>query len=115
MRRSLTSHFERLRKVCADVVYVLDADADANHILAHAARRLLRLRQLLVRGARRVNDQSLGVAHVGELAGELDGVDELGARAQTPLDAKSEHRAVGILAEVFVGAFVVRVVGKSRA
>ena len=54
---------QRLREVGADVVDVLDADADADHVLADAARRLLLNRHLLVRRRRRVDHQRLRVTH----------------------------------------------------
>ena len=105
---------ESLRKVGDDVVYVLDADGDADHVLAHARCLLLRLRELLVGGGRRVDHQSLGVADVGELRRQAEGVDELGAGAEATLDAEGEHRAVAVLAEVFVRLAVEGVVAETR-
>ena len=81
---------------------MLDTDGDADHVLAHAGGFLLRLGELLVGGGRRVDHQGLGVAHVGELRRQAEGVDELGAGAEAALDAEGEHRAVAVLAEVFV-------------
>ena len=80
-------NLQRLREVGADVVDVLDADRDADHVLRHAGGFLLSLAKLLVRGGRGVDHQRLGVAHVGELRRELDGVDELRAWSEPALDA----------------------------
>ena len=38
---------ERLREVGADVVYVLDADADSDHVLRHPAAVLLSLHDVV--------------------------------------------------------------------
>ena len=67
---------QRLVEVGDDVVDVLRADRDANIIGRHAGGKLLRLAQLLVRRAGRMDHERLAVADIGQMAGELDAVDE---------------------------------------
>src|SRR5690606_17084688 len=56
---------QRLVEVPQDVVDVLDADAQAHEVGAHAGRGLLVGGKLAVRGRGRVDGQALGVADVG--------------------------------------------------
>ena len=78
-RRSLLRRLQRLVQVGDDVAHVLDADRQADELRRHAGLRLLLGRQLRVRRRGRVDDQRLGVADVGQVAGQLDAVDELDA------------------------------------
>jgi len=64
----------------------------------HGRRRttyLLRLGELLVRGAGRVDDQGLGVPHVGQLASQAHRIDELDPRAQAARRAGCTRARVG--------------------
>ena len=54
-----------------------------------------------------------GPADVGQLAGQLERVDEFGAGPQATLDAEGQHGAVAVLAEVLEGALVERVGGQA--
>ena len=62
-------------------------------ILRDARLDLLLAGELLVRRRRRVDDERLGVAHVGEEREELERVDELDRSFAAALDAEGEHRA----------------------
>src|SRR3546814_10384422 len=67
---------QRLAKVGGDVVGILEAYREADHVLADAGRLKLLRGHLLVRGAGRMDHQRLGVADVGEMRGEAAGLDE---------------------------------------
>ena len=60
----------------AAVVGVLAADRDPHQVLAHARGLEVVGAHLLVGGAGRVDDQGLGVADVGEVRRQPDGLDE---------------------------------------
>ena len=66
---------------------------------------LLLFGQLLVRGASRVDDQRLGVAHVGQVREQLDAVDEAAAGLEAALDAEGEDGA-GAFGQVLAGQLV---------
>ena len=100
---------ESLVEVVNDVLDVLDADGDANHVRRDAGRDLLLLSQLLVRGRGWVDDQRLRVAHIGQVAGELDALDELLAAVTSALDAEGEDRAEQPFAVVLLGNVVAAV------
>ena len=76
---------ERLLEVRLDVVDVLDAHGHADHVGLDARRGLLRLRELLVRGGRRVDHQRLGVSHVRQVRRQLHRVDKLAPRLRAAL------------------------------
>src|SRR5262245_46250013 len=63
-------------EVVDDVVDVLDADGDADHVVAYARRVTLVVGHLLVRGRRRMDDQGLGVADVRQVRRQVHRVDE---------------------------------------
>src|SRR5215469_12661576 len=67
---------QRLREVVDDVVDVLEADRKADHVLADARSGERRGIELLMGRARRMDDERLGVADIGEMRGELQTVDE---------------------------------------
>ena len=68
---------QRLAKSADDVAGRFQADGKAHHVLADAGRGELLRVHLLVRGARGMDDERLGVADVGEVARELQRLDEL--------------------------------------
>src|SRR3546814_14887590 len=64
---------QRLAQVGGDVVGILEAYREADHVLADAGRLKLLPGHLLVRGAGRLDHQRLRVAHVGEIRGGAAG------------------------------------------
>lgn len=85
---------EGLLKVGNDVVNVLGAHADADEVLGDTRVLLLLVGQLLVRRGPGVDRERLRVADVGEVADQLEAVDDLGAAGRAALDADGEHTAV---------------------
>jgi hypothetical protein len=83
-------------EVGLDVLDVLDAHRHPHQVRAYAGALLLGFRQLLVGGGRRVDDQRLGIADVGQVTGQLDVVDELPGRVGAALDAEVEHGAEAV-------------------
>src|SRR5581483_7165753 len=71
---------QSLVEVPEDVVDVLDADRQADHVRRHPGLDLLFLGELAMGGRCRVDDQRLCVAHVGQVREELQRFDELDAR-----------------------------------
>ena len=104
----LLRSLEGLVKVCRDVDKVFVANADADHVLLDAGRSLVLIAELLVRRARGVDDESLGVTDVGEVRRELDIVDELASSRDATLDAEREDSAIGARAEVLFRSLVRR-------
>ena len=81
----------------------------ANEIGCDTRLELLLLTELLVGRRRGVDDKRLCVTHVGEVARQLERVDDLAANGRVALDAKREHAAVHILAEDLLRQLVRRV------
>ena len=98
---------QRLVQVPEDVFDVLQADAQADEVGADTGCGHLLGRQLAVGGAGRVDGQALGIADVGEVAEELQVVDELLPGFDAALDAKAEDRA-RTLRQVLLGQLMVR-------
>ena len=67
---------EGLVEVPQDVVRVLEPDRDADEVRADAAGDERLVAELLVRRGRRVDDERADVADVGEVAAQLDRLDE---------------------------------------
>ena len=63
-------------------------------------------RQLAVGGGGGMDGQALGIAHIGQVAEELQAFDEFLAGCRAALDAEAQDRA-GALGEVFLGALVI--------
>src|SRR5690606_16247338 len=87
---------ERLVEVPEDVVDVLDADAQPHEVGAHAGRGLLVGRELAVRGRRGMDREALRVADVGEVAEQLQALDELLAGLDAALDAEAHDRPAAL-------------------
>jgi hypothetical protein len=58
---------QRFIQVPQDVLYVLDADGEADEVGGHPARQLVFFRELLVGGAGWVNNEAARVTHVGKV------------------------------------------------
>jgi len=66
-----------------------------------------------MRRARRVDDQGLGVAHIGQMRRQLEGVDEGATGCFAALDAEGENAAVPV-AQVAPSAVVPRMALETR-
>lgn len=100
-------------EISFDVVDEFNADREADEILGHAAGCLLLVRQLLVRRRGRVDNKRLGVAHIGQIRGQLQVVYESRTCSCIALDSKREYTAKSVL-EVFLCELVARVARKAR-
>src|SRR5262249_30911299 len=80
-------------QVADDVLDVLQPDGEPYHVRPGAGRNLLCIRELAVRGGRRMDDQRARVADVGEMREQLDVGDQLHARLVAALEAEGEDRA----------------------
>src|SRR5262249_6630032 len=67
-----SSLLQRLLQIGDDVFLVLEPDRQPHHVGAGTGLRLLLVRQLLVRGRGRMDDQRARVADVGEVREQLD-------------------------------------------
>src|SRR4051812_35931541 len=79
-RRSFLRGLQRLGKIVDDVAGILEADREADQLLADAGGFERRFIELAMRGAGRMDDQGLRVTDIGEMRGKLQRVDELAAR-----------------------------------
>ena len=84
---------ERLIEVVADIVDIFDAHRHPDVFGTHARRQLLLFGQLLVGGRSRVNHQRFGVPQIGQMAGELQAVDQLDARRFAAPNAEADNGA----------------------
>jgi hypothetical protein len=82
-----------LVQVPEDVVDGLQPDRQAHQVRRHAGGLLVGFAQLAVGGRCRMDHQGLGVADVGQVRAELQGVDEALAGFLSTLDAEAEQRA----------------------
>ena len=87
---------------------MLETDRQPDQFRRDARGRLLLRRQLLVRRRRRMDDQRLGVAHVGEQREQLHAVDQRLRFRRSALDPEREHAAEPA-AKVTDGIAVLRV------
>src|SRR5262245_17145718 len=81
-------------EVGEDVVDGLDADAQPHQVGRDAGRHLLVGGELRVGGGRRVDREAAHVTHVGQVAEQLQVVDERAAGLEPTLDAEREDRAL---------------------
>src|SRR5579859_6126817 len=84
---------QRLSEILDDVLGLLAADREPDHVLADARHLELLRAHLLMRGAGGVDHQRLGVTDIGEVRDQSHAVDEARARAAAPLDAEAHHGA----------------------
>lgn len=103
---------EGLLEVGDDVVDVLGSDRDTDEVLGDTRVLLLLVRELLVGRGPGVDREGLGVTNVGEVADELEGVDDLGAGGGAALDTDGEDTAVAA-GEVLGGSLVRGVRGET--
>ena len=71
-------------------------DAQAHQVRGHAGGDLLRLVELGVRGRRRMDGQAPDVADVGQVAEQLESLDEAAAGLDAALDAEGQDGAAAL-------------------
>src|SRR5581483_2909182 len=91
MRLRLLRGAQRLAEIVENVARILEADREADEFLADAGSLQGRFVELAMGRAGRMNDQRLRVTHIGEMRGELQGVDELAPRRAAALHAEADH------------------------
>jgi len=118
-----------LLKVCNNIVDVFDSNrhlhpivsihikpsihkqhTHPNQIRRRAGRFSLFLGQLCMRRRCGVDNERLGIAHVGEVACKSESIHRFARNDMVALDTKVQHASVRIRAEQFLGTFVVRVI-----
>src|SRR5947209_20102495 len=87
---------ECLVKIIDQVVNAFQAHRETDEIRRRARLLLLLRRQLGVCGAGRVDDEGLGIAHVGQVREEFDVPDQLYARFQSALDAEANNGPIAV-------------------
>ena len=92
---------------------VLDAHGEADEVLGEVGGLELLGRELGVRGGGGVDDEGLGVTHVGQVREELHVVDDLQAGVAAALDAEDDDAAEAVLEDAGRG-LVTRVVLQAR-
>src|ERR1700716_2919093 len=103
---------ERLVEIGDDVVDMLDADAQPDHLRPPAGLALLLGRHLPMRGGSRMTGERFRVAHVDQALEQPEGVVEPLAGRKATRDPEGQQRA-GPAAEIFLRQRVVGTVGKS--
>src|ERR1035437_5568586 len=83
---------QRLIQIPQNVIDILDTNAQAHEVSTDARRGLLLRCELTVCGAGRMDGQTLGIAHVGHMAEQLQAVDEFITRFRAAFDAESQYR-----------------------
>ena len=87
---------ERLVKIIDQVVNAFQAHRETDEIGRRSRFLLLLRRQLGVCGAGRVDDEGLGIAHIGQVREEFDVPDQLLACFQSALDAKANNGPIAV-------------------
>src|SRR5262249_11556327 len=88
-RQRFLGRAQRLAEIGQDVLGILETDREADHVLADAGCLELLGAHLLMGGAGGVDDQGLGVAHIGEVRDELQRIDEALAGGAAAFDAEA--------------------------
>ena len=101
VRRASPARSLTLLQVGLDVLDVLDADAETDEVLCHAAGRLFLVAQLLVRRRGRVNDERLCVSHVGQIRRQLERINKGRTGLGLALDTKRQHTTKASLQVLF--------------
>src|ERR1700749_1447290 len=101
-----------LVEVPYDVVDILDAHGDPHEIRTDVCSEQGLVGQLLMGGRGGVDDERARVSDVGQVAGELERLDECSTSVAAAFDAEREH-GTGSLGKVASGPIVVRRVGEA--
>lgn len=102
------SPLKRLLKIVNDIANVLQSQTDSDQIRRHTGLDLLLVRQLLVRGPPGVDDQGLRIADVGQVAAQLEVVDDGRHLLDGARNTEGQDTAEAVL-EHLLGELVVRV------
>src|SRR5262249_49649353 len=102
-----------LIEIPQEIIEALQPNGNADHIRAEASRDLLLIGQLLMRCAARVNHQAFGVAHIGQMRVNLDGLDKTPSSGATTFNAKGKNRP-GPFGEVLLGTLIIGAIGQTR-
>ena len=111
-RSGLLCGAERAVEVGGDVAWMLEADREADHVVAQADGGQLLGAELDVGGRGRVDDQGLGVADIGQMRGHAAALDEPGTRGSAALDSEADDGA-GALGQEAGSQGVVGVFGQA--
>src|SRR5205823_3180889 len=84
---------KRLIEILDDVIDVLDADAEPDHLGADASFALLFRRHLAVGRRSRMTGKRLGIAHVNQTFDEVERVVTFDAGVKTSTNAERQERA----------------------
>src|SRR3984957_65091 len=104
---------KRLIEVGDDVVDVLDADREADHLRPHASFLLLRRRHLPMRGRSRMAGERFGVAHIDQPLEQLERIVKRLAGIEAAGDAEREQRR-GAPVQILLRQRMIGIVGKAR-
>src|SRR2546421_7810089 len=81
---------QRLIDVPENIIERFESDRQPDHFRRNTGGTLLFFVELAMRGRRRMNDQRLGIADIGQMRQELDRLDESHAGRGASFDAKSK-------------------------
>src|SRR5208283_2390005 len=104
---------QRLPEIVNDIVRSLQAHRETHQFLADAGGGKRRGVHLLMRGARRMDDQRLGVADIGEMTCEPHRFDEFASGGAPALDAEADDRS-GALRQQFLRQRMIRMCFQRR-
>ena len=104
---------ERSSKICDEVIDVLDADGEAEHVRVYSGRYLLLRTELRVGSRCRVHDERLGITYAADMEDELQTCHEGCRRIETSLDAECEYTTES-MTEILASEFMVRIALESR-
>ena len=85
LNRSSTQARQGLFEIGLDVINVLNANGDSNHGGGDACGSLLVFAQLLVGRRGWMDDEGFGIPNVGQMARQLEAIDELHRIVESPL------------------------------
>src|SRR5437870_13737737 len=104
---------QRLTKISNNVVDVLDADAEPNHLWCYTYLLLFFRRQLPVRGGCRMTCQRLGIAHIDHSLEQTQSIETFGDCFETAFHSNRQQRTAAA-PHVSLCHRIQRVIGKSR-
>ena len=100
---SFECNFQRSLEIRNDIVDILNANRHANQIGRHTRRKLLLRCKLGVSRRGRMDHESLGVAHIGQLTGKLQVINGLWSSLHITLDTKGKDASKNTRSKKFLG------------